>query len=209
MEIKERIIAKAGDLFFQYGIKSVSMDEMAFSLGISKRTIYENFKDKEEILLSLLMDLRDKRRHVFDSLISNTPNVVEIFIKIIEIQQSAPICNAKFFEDIQKYYPHANEFIENDVDKNKESLVKFLQNGIRQGYIREDLNVEVTAFLVEQSSSIYIRATSLEKPPFTFAELFYTMMINFVRGILTEKGIKIIDDYLAQQKEKNRLKNDE
>ena len=203
MEIKERIIARAGDLFFQYGIKSVSMDELASSLGISKRTIYENFKDKEEILSSLLVSLRDERRKVFDSLISDRNNVVEIFIKIIEIQQSTPICNVKFFEDIQKYYPEANRNIEADKEKNKEFLVKFLQKGIEQGYIREDLNVEVTAFLVEQSTYIYIRATSLEKPLFTFSELFYTMMINFVRGILTEKGIKIIDAYLEQQKAKN------
>lgn len=203
MEIRERIIAKAGDLFFQYGIKSVSMDELASSLGISKRTIYENFKDKEEILLSLLVSLRDERRKVFDSLISGRNNVVEIFIKIIEIQQSTPICDVKFFEDIQKYYPQANRNIEAEKEKNKEYLVKFLQKGIEQGYIREDLNVEATAFLVEQSTYIYIRATSLEKPLFTFSELFYTMMINFVRGILTEKGIKIIDAYLEKQKAKN------
>jgi len=203
MEIKERIIAKAGNLFFQYGIKGVSMDELASSLGISKRTIYEIFKDKKEILMSLLISLRNERRKVFDSLISDRSNVVEIFIKIIEIQQSTPICNVKFFEDIHKYYPEANRYIEDDFKRNKEYLSKFLQNGIEQGYIREDLNVEVTAFLVEQSTYIYVRATSIEKPLFTFSELFYTMMINFVRGILTEKGIKIIDAYLEQQKAKN------
>ncbi|MCE5204665.1 MAG: TetR/AcrR family transcriptional regulator [Porphyromonadaceae bacterium] len=205
MEIKERIIAKAGDLFYQYGIKSVSMDELASSLGISKRTIYENFKDKEEILMSLLVSLKEERRKVFDSLTSDKSNVVEIFIKIIEIQQSTPICNTKFFEDIHKYYPEANLYIETDKEKNKEFMVKFLQKGIEQGYVREDLNVEVSAFLVEQSTYIYIRATSLEKPLFTFSELFYTMMINFVRGILTEKGIKIIDAYLEQQKAKNKI----
>lgn len=203
MEIRERIIAKAGDLFFQYGIKSVSMDELASSLGISKRTIYENFKDKEEILLSLLVSLRDERRKVFDQLTSERSNVVETFIKIIKKQQSTPICDVKFFEDIHKYYPEANRFIEDDFKRNKEFLSKFLQKGIEQGYIREDLNVEATAFLVEQSTYIYIRATSLEKPLFTFSELFYTMMINFVRGILTAKGIKIIDAYLEQQKTKN------
>lgn len=203
MEIKERIIAKAGDLFFQYGIKGVSMDELASSLGISKRTIYEIFKDKKEILMSLLISLRNERRKVFDKLTSDKSNVVEIFIKIIEIQQSTPICNVKFFEDINKYYPEANRYIEDDFKRNKEYLSKFLQNGIEQGYIREDLNVEVTAFLVEQSTYIYIRATSIEKPLFTYSELFYTMMINFVRGILTEKGIKIIDAYLEQQKAKN------
>lgn len=203
MEIKERIIAKAGDLFFQYGIKGVSMDELASSLGISKRTIYEIFQDKKEILMSLLTSLRNERRKVFDKLTSDKSNVVEIFIKIIEIQQSTPICNVKFFEDINKYYPEANRYIEDDFKRNKEYLSKFLQNGIKQGYIREDLNVEVTAFLVEQSTYIYIRATSIEKPLFTYSELFYTMMINFVRGILTEKGIKIIDAYLEQQKAKN------
>ncbi len=203
MEIKERIIAKAGDLFFQYGIKGVSMDELASSLGISKRTIYEIFQDKKEILMSLLISFRDERRKVFDKLTSDESNVVEIFIKIIEIQQSTPTCNVKFFEDIHKYYPEANRYIEDDFKRNKEYLSKFLQNGIEQGYIREDLNVEVTAFLVEQSTYIYMRATSLEKPLFTFSELFYTMMINFVRGILTEKGIKIIDAYLEQQKVKN------
>ncbi len=203
MEIKERIIAKAGDLFFQYGIKGVSMDELASSLGISKRTIYEIFQDKKEILMSLLISFRDERRKVFDKLTSDESNVVEIFIKIIEIQQSTPTCNVKFFEDIHKYYPEANRYIEDDFKRNKEYLSKFLQNGIEQGYIREDLNVEVTAFLVEQSTYIYMRAISLEKPLFTFSELFYTMMINFVRGILTEKGIKIIDAYLEQQKVKN------
>ncbi|MCE5179841.1 MAG: TetR/AcrR family transcriptional regulator [Porphyromonadaceae bacterium] len=103
MEIKERIIAKAGDLFFQYGIKGVSMDELASSLGISKRTIYEIFQDKKEILMSLLISFRDERRKVFDKLTSDESNVVEIFIKIIEIQQSTPTCNVKFFEDIHKY----------------------------------------------------------------------------------------------------------
>jgi hypothetical protein len=152
--------------------------------------------------MSLLISLRDERRKVFDKLTSDKNNVVEVFIKIIEIQQSTPICNAKFFEDIHKYYPEANRYIENDFKRNKEYLSKFLQNGIKQGYIREDLNVEVTAFLVEQSTYIYIRATSIEKPLFTYSELFYTMMINFVRGILTEKGIKIIDAYLEQQKVK-------
>ncbi len=72
------------------------MDELASSLGISKRTIYKNFKDKEEILLSLLVRLRDERKKIFTSLISDNNNVVEIFVKVIEIQQSTPICNVKF-----------------------------------------------------------------------------------------------------------------
>src|SRR5690554_355365 len=201
MDIKERIKLKASELFCQYGIKSVSMDELASELGISKRTIYENFKDKKEILLSVLHMIKEKRRDSFSSLITDTSNVVEVFIAIIEIHQNSPMCSGRFFDDIHKYYPKAAKLIKEENEKNNSELRIFLNNGIEQGYIRGDLNVEVTAFLVEESTFTYIRASLLERPGFSYRELFYTMMINFVRGISTAKGIKIIDEYLEKKKQ--------
>ena len=195
MEIKDRIIEKAGELFFQYGIKNISMDELASSLGMSKRTIYENFKDKEDILRSLILKLGDERNKIFKEFLEKGLNVVEIFINVIEIQKKMPVSNAKFLQDIYKYYPMTAKLIQKKIEKDNEFLREFLLTGIGQGYIRDDLNVEVTAFLVEQSTYTYIRASYLEKPPFSFSELFYTMMINFVRGISTEKGIRSIDSH--------------
>ena len=176
------------------------MDEIASSMGISKRTIYENFKDKEDILLSVLLWFGDRRKEMFESLFSQCKNVVEVFIKFIEVHESTPDCSVKFFEDIQKYYPRAANLIRRHIQINNIQLRNFLQQGIEEGYIREDLNVNVAAFLVEESTYTYIRASYLEKPPFSFSELFYTMMINFVRGIMTGKGIRILDAYLEQQK---------
>lgn len=199
MEIKDRIIEKAGELFFQYGIKNISMDELASSLGMSKRTIYENFKDKEDILRSLILKLGDERNKIFKEFLEKGLNVVEIFINVIEIQKKMPVSNAKFLQDIYKYYPNTAMLMQKKIEKDNEFLREFLLTGIGQGYIRDDLNVEVTAFLVEQSTYTYIRASYLEKPPFSFSELFYTMMINFVRGIFTEKGIKIIDAHLESK----------
>ena len=86
-----------------YGIKSVSMDELASSLGISKRTIYENFKDKEDILNSLLIKIRDERNNVFKQFLADEYNVVEVFIKVIEIHTQLPVSNEKLFHDIYKY----------------------------------------------------------------------------------------------------------
>lgn len=200
MDIKQRIIEKAGDLFFQVGIKNVSMDELASALGISKRTIYENFKDKEDILLSLILKLRDERDAVFQTFLKKDYNVMEVFIKVIELQKTMPVCDVRFYQDIYKYYPKVTRFMQENVERNNVFLRGFLQKGIDQGYIREDLNVNVAAFLVEESTNVYIRASYLEKPPFSFSDLFYTMMINFVRGISTGKGIEIIDHYLSKQK---------
>ena len=84
-----------------------------------------------------------------------------------------------------------------DVENNKIHIKEYLQQGIDQGYIRGDLNVDVAAFLVEETTYTYIRAAYLEKPPFSFQQLFFTMMVNFIRGISTYKGIQIIDDYLT------------
>jgi|SRR5690554_244553 len=203
MDIKDRIIEKAGELFFEYGIKNISMDELASSLGISKRTIYENFKDKEDILRFLITKLSNERNKIFKEFLEEGLNVVEIFIKVIEIQMDMPVSSAKFIQDIYKYYPKITKLLQENIEKNNEFLQNFLFKGIGQGYIREDLNVEVTAFLVEESTYTYIRASYMEKPPFSFSDLFYTMMINFVRGISTEKGIKIIDAHLENKKNLN------
>lgn len=200
MDIKDRIIEKAGELFFQYGIRNISMDELASSLGMSKRTIYENFKDKEDILRSLILKIKDERNEVIKEFLVKGLNVVEVFINVIEIQKKMPVSNAKFIQDIYKYYPNITKIMQEHIEKNNVFLQEFLLKGIEQGFIREDLNIKVTAFLVEESTYTYIRASYLEQPPFSFPELFYTMMINFVRGISTEKGIKIIDAHLAKKR---------
>ena len=201
MELRDRIIHKAGNLFIQYGVKNSSMDEIATSLGISKRTIYENFRDKEDLLISFLQKTWEERNAHFATYLTGDYNVIRVFLRVIEAQQYLPLANVKFFEDIQKYYPQAAKLIKEDVAKNNIFLCEFLRKGIAQGYIRSNLNVEVTAFLVEDGTQTYIRASYLEKPPFSFQELFFTMMINFIRGISTEKGIRIIDQYLSDQEQ--------
>src|SRR5690554_6987895 len=120
MDIKDRIIEKAGELFFEYGIKNISMDELASSLGISKRTIYENFKDKEDILRFLITKLSNERNKIFKEFLEEGLNVVEIFIKVIEIQMDMPVSSAKFIQDIYKYYPKITKLLQEIIEKNNE-----------------------------------------------------------------------------------------
>ncbi|MFA7226459.1 MAG: TetR/AcrR family transcriptional regulator [Dysgonamonadaceae bacterium] len=199
MDIKDRIIQQAGRLFFQYGVKSTSMDEVASSLGISKRTIYENFRDKEDLLLSYLKQVCEDRKKTVQELMERFDNVVEVFLHIMEIHKTATFANIKFYEDIYRYYPNVDAFLKEESHKANEFFVQFLKKGVEQGVIRENLNIEVVAFLVEESTSIYMRASHIDKFPFSFSELISTVMVNFIRGISTEKGIKIVDKYLEKQ----------
>jgi AcrR family transcriptional regulator len=199
MDIKDRIIQQAGRVFFQYGVKSTSMDEVASSLGISKRTIYENFRDKEDLLLSYLKQVCEDRKKAVQELMERFDNVVEVFLNIMEIHKTATFANIKFYEDIYRYYPNVDAFLKEESHKANEFFVQFLKKGVEQGVIRENLNIEVVAFLVEESTSIYMRASHIDKFPFSFSELISTVMVNFIRGISTEKGIKIVDKYLEKQ----------
>ncbi|MFY9362893.1 MAG: TetR/AcrR family transcriptional regulator [Dysgonamonadaceae bacterium] len=199
MDIKDRILQQAGRLFFQYGVKSTSMDEVASSLGISKRTIYENFRDKEDLLLSYLKQVCEDRKKAVQELMERFDNVVEVFLHIMDIHKTATFANIKFYEDIYRYYPNVDAFLKEESHKANEFFVQFLKKGVEQGVIRENLNIEVVAFLVEESTSIYMRASHIDKFPFSFSELISTVMVNFIRGISTEKGIKIVDKYLEKQ----------
>ena len=124
MELKERIIKQAGELFYQYGIKSVSMDDLASSLGISKRTLYENFKDKEDVLLSYLISIRDYRNDRIVELIEQSSNIVEVFLYFIDFHKNKKMPSTKFYEDIYKYYPRIYKLIQQDVEKNKVRRLK-------------------------------------------------------------------------------------
>ena len=199
MDIKDRIIQQAGRLFFLYGVNRTSIDDVASSLGISKRTIYENFRDKEDLLLSYLKQVCEDRKKAVQELMERFDNVVEVFLHIMEIHKTATFANIKFYEDIYRYYPNVDAFLKEESHKANEFFVQFLKKGVEQGVIRENLNIEVVAFLVEESTSIYMRASHIDKFPFSFSELISTVMVNFIRGISTEKGIKIVDKYLEKQ----------
>lgn len=206
MDVKKRIIIQAGELFMKHGIKNVSMDEIASKLGISKRTIYQHFTDKEEVLLNFLDYTEKEQIRELKKLAETLPTITDIFLHILEMQRGTEsfYC-VRFQEDIGKYYPKAkakqNELWENGCEMIKD----FLRRGIKEGVVREDLNLDVTAFLLQDTSNTYIHASCMAARPFSIWELFFTMMVNFIRGISTEKGIVIIDAYLANQLKKEKV----
>lgn len=201
MEIKDKIARAAGELFMQHGVKNVSMDEIAGVLGMSKRTIYLHFSDKEDILIYFLEYIEKREKDGIQQIVQSVPTVVHAFLQILEMHQDLESqYNIKFQEDIEKFFPKANQLWIEQRERSTILTKQYLEEGIKQGVIREGLNLEVIAFLLQDTNNTYLHASRMMSRPFTIWELFRTMFTNFIRGISTYKGIEIIDEYLANYK---------
>ena len=196
MTVKERIIEEASELFGRSGVKSITMDDIARHLGISKRTIYEKFKDKEDLLISCIDAFHNKKSKHQKDIFLNANNVAEacLVLQQMSADQTTQM-QLNMMNDIRKYYPqvykeHLSRF-HIDECHNMEQLI---QRGINEGVFRDNINPEIIAhYFSKQGESIVHNDKDLEK--FPLSEIFENIAITFMRGLCTIKGIEIIDNY--------------
>ena len=194
--VKKRIIEEASELFGRSGVKSITMDDLARHLGISKRTIYENFKDKEELLIACIDAFHVRNLAFTEKVFLEAENVAEAILTLLQ-RNAEQVTQQQFniISDIRKYYPQVyKERLTNlNVHKYKE-MEQMIQRGIREGVFREHLKSKVIAhFFCRQMEDVARNARYLEE--FSLADIFENITITFLRGICTAKGLEIIDRY--------------
>ena len=197
MEIKNRIITEARQLFVKYGIRSITMDMIAEHLGISKRTIYENFKDKNELLKSCINAAIADQRKMNEEIIRSSSNIIDaIFVFIKNSINTLKRINPAFFYDIQKYYPAIwRKTIHKNDERNFNRIVSLLNKGISEGLFREDINVEIIARLILEQFKLLSNQEIFPEDKYSMIDIFENIVINFVRGIVTVNGLELIDTY--------------
>ncbi|MDR0891299.1 MAG: TetR/AcrR family transcriptional regulator [Mediterranea sp.] len=195
-ELKERIVGNATQAFTTQGIKSITMDDIAASLGISKRTLYEVFEDKETLLQECLRKTQADRDQYFAKLYEQSDNVLEVILAIF--QKSIEVfhrTNKRFFEDIKKY-PKAYEMVKSRRDEDSERTMSFFKQGVQQGLFRPDVNFAIVNLLVREQFDVLLNTNICDKYPFT--EVYESIMLTYIRGISTEKGAKALDEFLVE-----------
>ena len=192
VELRDRIIVKATEAFTLHGIKSITMDDIATSLGISKRTLYEVFEDKETLL----------REVILENLLAESTNVLEVilvcFQKSIEMFHQT---NKRFFEDLKKY-PHVFNMVKKNRDKDSESTIAFFKSGVEQGIFRDDVNFAIVNLLVREQFDLLMNTDICKEYP--FLEVYESIMFTFLRGIATERGARVLEEFI-QEYRKNRI----
>ena len=142
--LREKVIQKATFLFSRDGIKNVSMDELASSLRISKRTIYQNFDNKEDILRNCILEEYKNLQQRFTKIISEADNTVIAFLQIINEYKSNNLPNGIFMSDVNIYYPDIYQSIKAQKEKYKNYMKELMCNGIKEKYFRQDINLDET-----------------------------------------------------------------
>ena len=198
MEIKERVIAKAREQFFRYGVKSVTMDDIARELGISKKTIYQHFEDKDAIVHQLMMAEMANDKCEWDELDGSSNNVIEKIVKSMDIiRQAFAEINPSTFFDIKKYHPKTWQLFQ-DHKQNfiMESIRKELLEGIKQGFFRADIKVEILVRMRLEQIEIGFDPQLFPPNKFSLIEVELTMLDHYIRGILTPKGLEVYQEFM-------------
>lgn len=206
VELRERIILAAVELFTTNGIKSITMDEIAASLGISKRTLYEVFPDKETLLEECILKSQKDGDIFVKGVIETSGNVLEVLLRCYQWSiERFHATNKKFFEDIKKY-PKAYWLMKNNRNRSSEDTVNFFKEGVKQGIFRDDVNFAIINLLVRDQLDLLMNSDICNE--YSFLEVYESIMFTFLRGISTEKGARVLEDFICEYR-KNQVKPDE
>ena len=206
VELRERIILAAVELFTTNGIKSITMDEIAASLGISKRTLYEVFPDKETLLEECILKSQKDGDIFVKGVIETSSNVLEVLLRCYQWSiERFHATNKKFFEDIKKY-PKAYQLRKHNRNRSSEDTVNFFKEGVKQGIFRDDVNFAIINLLVRDQLDLLMNSDICNE--YSFLEVYESIMFTFLRGISTEKGARVLEDFICEYR-KNQVKPDE
>lgn len=198
---RQRIIDISSELFQTFGLKTVSMDDIAKKVGISKRTLYETFSSKDELLTMCLSEKERRQAESLMQIIEDKENdFVDVIVKIlIHLSQELRKVNPLFFQDLDRYnFRMAFEEQRSNTEGRKQSFMKLLNKGIEEGYIRSDIDLSLTVDLFmgrNPSLKSYFSSSSHR-----IENVLENMYLIYFRGISTIKGIERIDKIVETQK---------
>lgn len=196
MEVKERIIIESGILFGKYGIRSMTMDALAEEMGISKRTIYEKFRDKDTLLLEVIRYYKEKRTREAHQIIEESENVIVAMFRMMkltisQIEQMNPL----FFHDFKKYHTRVFRQLSEPGEIRDFSITeKLLSTGVEQEVFRDDFNPVIVSRTLHSLFDLFGHESSLVEAGYNRKQLFDNCIIPFLRGISTTKGIALIEE---------------
>jgi AcrR family transcriptional regulator len=202
MEAKERIQAKAEELFMRYGIRSISMDDIAAQLGMSKKTLYQYFDDKDKLVDAVVeAELCTGQDNCSLCKEQSKDAVEEIIITMDQIAEQFRNMNPVVLYDLEKFHPasfrkflkHKNEFLLEVIRKN-------IERGIAEELFRPQINVDVMSRFRLESMMIAFNINVFPPRKYNLVDVTQEIIEHYLYGLATLKGHKLILKYKQDKK---------
>lgn len=200
MNITERIVNHAVELFIRSGIKSITMDDISAEAGVSKRTIYENFRDKDELLRACLLFMDNHHARETERVFAESTNTIDMVFRFLKHGiEAINSINPLFMTDMKKYhYRIWKETYVINSDKYLAQTYTILKKGINEGLFRKNIDIEIVAKLLNEQLTLMTDERIFPSLKYSRTVVFENIIINFFRGIATGKGLQIIDKFMDQ-----------
>lgn len=200
IDTKQRIKKTAHDLVMQYGIRSVSMDDIATALGMSKKTIYQFYADKDELVFEVVTDVIKKNEADCERDKKNAENAIhEIFLAMEMVIELFKTMNPSVLFDMQKYHPdaflhflkHKNEYVYNVMHQN-------ITRGIKEGLFRPDIKVDIMSRFRVESMMLPFHPDFQKSLKHSLVDIEEELILHFLYGLVSPRGYELTLKY--QQK---------
>jgi AcrR family transcriptional regulator len=194
--LKERILETAMEQFAQRGIRAVRMDDLAQTLGISKRTLYEIYSNKEDLLFEGVKKYYAKRLEDQKRIVSGAGNVMDILLmlyhhSVAELKQVVP----SFYSDMERY-PKVMAFLQSEQKQRFGERRAFLERGVEEGYFRKDVNLDLALHFFEVIGIHALREKYFTQ--YSIDDIYNSIVFLSLRGLCTERGQKRMDQFFAK-----------
>ena len=203
-EIKYRIINATHQLLMQFGVRSVSMDDIAGNLGMSKKTLYQYFKDKNEIIDQVVTFIIIHNEGLCCDNKKESENAVhEMFMIITMLRDMFANMNPSVMFDLHKYHPKAYKKIAEHKDSYLFKMVKEnLDSGIKQKLYRKDVDVDIMARFRIDTMFLPFSLEFQKSTKKNMMDCQVQVILNFLYGLVTPKGYELADGYRLQMASK-------
>jgi TetR/AcrR family transcriptional regulator, cholesterol catabolism regulator len=203
----KNILLKVRELYMKYGIKSITMDDVAMELGISKKTLYQYVTDKDDLVGKFIdNEIMLRQEEICNCLDKDFNAIDELFAITIFMNRYLKDQNPATDHDLKKYYPHHyNRMVKTRRERIFSYILLNLKKGKEEGLYRENMNEDIIAKLyLSRVESIQLNDLFTVEE-FTSARLFMELLVYHVRGIATERGIFVLDKKIRELEKKEKF----
>lgn len=199
MELNEKILRASMDLFFSKGIKAVSMDDVAKSVGISKRTLYEHYESKDALLVACIESILKERNSWMYNMMDGSMSFIEVIIRsIYECLSFAQNINRQFFIDMDKFcYSAVKSSVEQSFEELRKRTESLIEQGKQDGLLRKDVDSKlISHIMVDGDKKVFNNPIIANEWDRTY--ILKQLSSIFLRGMATEKGAKLMDECMLK-----------